>query len=63
MPFPMQWFAEYQPFTPMIETVRGLCSGTPIGWSGAIALGWCAIHRTRRVRRAMRLYNRDPVPA
>ena len=42
MPWPISWFAEYQPFTPMIETVRGLLLGTPIGWSGVIALGWCA---------------------
>ncbi|MFE6971984.1 ABC transporter permease [Streptomyces sp. NPDC057682] len=38
------WFrpiAEYQPFTPAIETLRGLLLGTEIGNSGWIALGWC----------------------
>jgi ABC-2 type transport system permease protein len=63
MPFPISWFAEYQPFTPMIETVRGLLLGTPIGWSGAIALGWCAFIGLVGYVGAMRLYDRDPVPA
>ncbi|MEZ0071529.1 hypothetical protein ABH927_000861 [Planotetraspora sp. GP83] len=39
---PVRWFAEYQPFTPLIETLPGLLMGTPIGNSGIIALAWCA---------------------
>jgi ABC-2 type transport system permease protein len=35
-------FAEYQPFTPITETLRGLLMGTPIGDSGVIAVAWCA---------------------
>jgi ABC-2 type transport system permease protein len=38
------WFrpiAEYQPFTPAIETLRGLLLGTEIGLNGWLALGWC----------------------
>ncbi len=35
-------FAEYQPFTPTTETLRGLLMGTPIGHSGVIAVAWCA---------------------
>ena len=31
MPAGMQWFAEHQPFTPIMETLRGLLMGTPIG--------------------------------
>ncbi|MCX2180195.1 ABC transporter permease [Streptomyces sp. SKN60] len=42
MPTGLRWFAEYQPFTPAIETLRGLLMGTPIGDSGWIALAWCA---------------------
>ncbi|QFG22968.1 ABC transporter permease [Actinomadura sp. WMMB 499] len=42
MPTAIRWFAEYQPFTPIMETVRGLLLGTPIGDSAAIALAWCA---------------------
>ncbi|MER7752656.1 ABC transporter permease [Kitasatospora sp. NPDC097643] len=42
MPTAIRWFAEYQPFTPIMETLRGLLLGTPIGNSGAIAAAWCA---------------------
>jgi ABC-2 type transport system permease protein len=41
MPTGLGWFAEYQPFTPMIETLRGLLMGTGIGTSGISALAWC----------------------
>ncbi|MEU6867592.1 ABC transporter permease [Streptomyces sp. NPDC046876] len=41
MPTAIRWFAEYQPFTPIMETVRGLLLGTPIGNSAAIATAWC----------------------
>ncbi|MEU3529776.1 ABC transporter permease [Streptomyces sp. NPDC038707] len=38
------WFrpiAEYQPFTPAIETLRGLLLGTGIGYNGWLAVAWC----------------------
>ncbi|QOV34693.1 ABC transporter permease [Streptomyces ferrugineus] len=38
------WFrpiAEYQPFTPAIETLRGLLLGTGIGNDGWLAVAWC----------------------
>ncbi|MCH0541758.1 ABC transporter permease [Streptomyces sp. MUM 203J] len=41
MPTGLRWFAEYQPFTPVIETLRGLLTGTGIGTSGYLALTWC----------------------
>ncbi|GAB2903651.1 ABC transporter permease [Streptomyces mayteni] len=41
MPDSMRWFTEYQPFTPMIETLRGLMLGTEIGNSGLISVAWC----------------------
>ncbi|WP_026402920.1 ABC transporter permease [Actinomadura rifamycini] len=41
MPAAIRWFADYQPFTPVMETLRGLLLGTPIGDSAAIAAGWC----------------------
>jgi ABC-2 type transport system permease protein len=43
MPTGLRWFADYQPFTPVIETLRGLLLGTGIGNSAGIALGWCAV--------------------
>ena len=41
MPTVLRWFAEYQPFTPIMETVRGLLLGTSIGNSAVIAIAWC----------------------
>ena len=38
----LRWFAEYQPFTPIIETLRGLLMGTGIGDQALIAAAWCA---------------------
>lgn len=40
MPAGLSWFAQYQPFTPFIETMRGLLLGTPLGWTPAFAVGW-----------------------
>ncbi|MCZ2820283.1 ABC transporter permease [Modestobacter sp. VKM Ac-2977] len=41
MPAVLQAVADHQPITPVIETVRGLLTGTPIGDAGWVALGWC----------------------
>jgi ABC-2 type transport system permease protein len=41
MPAGLSWFAEHQPFTPIIETLRGLLTGTAIGSSGVVAVAWC----------------------
>jgi len=38
----LRQFAEYQPFTPITETLRGLLLGTPIGSEWIQAVGWCA---------------------
>jgi ABC-2 type transport system permease protein len=37
----VRWFAQNQPFTPIIDSLRGLLTGTPIGHSGLIAVAWC----------------------
>lgn len=42
MPSWLQGFANHQPITPVIETIRGLLAGTPIGDNGWWAIGWCA---------------------
>ncbi len=42
MPPFLRGFSENQPITPVIETVRGLLTGTPIGDNGWIALVWSA---------------------
>jgi ABC-2 type transport system permease protein len=41
MPPALAWFAEHQPFTPFIETLRGLLTGTPIGSNGIVSVAWC----------------------
>lgn len=61
MPGWLRWFAEYQPFTPVIETVRGLLVGTPIGNNAVIAVGWCAVIGIGSYLWAKALYNRPPV--
>jgi ABC-2 type transport system permease protein len=40
MPAGLRQFAEYQPFTPITETVRGLLTGTGIGTEAIAALAW-----------------------
>lgn len=41
MPAALGWFAEYQPFTPINETPRGLLLGTEIGNDAWITPAWC----------------------
>jgi ABC-2 type transport system permease protein len=41
MPTWLHGFAEHQPVTPVIETLRGLLLGTPVGNSPWLALAWC----------------------
>ena len=42
MPSWLQGFASHQPVTPVIETLRGLLLGTPVGSHPWTALAWCA---------------------
>ena len=37
----LRQFAEYQPFTPIIETLRGLLLGTHVGSGWIQAVAWC----------------------
>ena len=59
MPAGLRWFAEHQPFTPIIETLRGLLMGTPIGNDGWIALAWCAVIALGGYLWSKRLFNRE----
>ncbi|MGE5137313.1 MAG: ABC transporter permease [Gemmatimonadota bacterium] len=63
MPTGLRWFAEYQPFTPVNETLRGLLLGTPIGNNAVIAVGWGAGITVGAYLWAKSLYRRRPVPA
>lgn len=61
MPAGLQWFAEYQPFTPFIETIRGLLFGTPIGWNLALTIGWCILIAAAGYVWSMTIYERKSV--
>ena len=42
MPSGIRWFAEYQPFTAIIDTLRHLLLGTPMeNGNGRLAIAWC----------------------
>lgn len=43
MPHWLQWVAANQPITPVIETIRGLLTGTDLGTRPWWAIGWCAL--------------------
>jgi ABC-2 type transport system permease protein len=61
MPAGVRWFAEYQPFTPVMETVRGLLHGTPLGGTAILAVGWCLLISAGGYWWALRLYGRNLV--
>jgi ABC-2 type transport system permease protein len=58
MPAGVRWFAEYQPFTPAIETVRDLLLGAPIGDNANLAIVWSLILALVGYLVARMLYNR-----
>jgi ABC-2 type transport system permease protein len=60
MPGWFQPIAEYQPFTPAIETLRGLLLGSEIGNSGWLAVAWCLGLATLGCFWSKSLFNRDP---
>ncbi|MFF1682408.1 ABC transporter permease [Streptomyces sp. NPDC058256] len=60
MPGWFQPIAEYQPFTPAIETLRGLLLGTEIGNNGWITIAWCVGLTVLGYRWSMAQFNRDP---
>ncbi|MGW4462802.1 ABC transporter permease [Micromonospora sp. NPDC004704] len=60
LPVGLRWFAEYQPFTAVIETLRGLLTGGPIGNNAIIAAAWCLAIAVLGYLWALRSYNRDP---
>jgi ABC-2 type transport system permease protein len=59
MPAGLRWFAEHQPFTPIIETLRALLTAQPVGSNGWIALIWCAVIAVGGYLWSKRLFNRE----
>ncbi|MGC9437562.1 ABC transporter permease, partial [Streptomyces sp. WG5] len=60
MPGWFQPIAEYQPFTPAIETLRGLLLGTGIGHNGWLAVAWCLALTALGYLWSKASFNRDP---
>ena len=60
LPAGMRWFSEYEPFTPVNETLRGLLTGTKIGDNLIIALAWCLGVAVLSYAWSRRLYEREP---
>lgn len=42
MPGPVRWFAENQPVTSIVNTLRNLLTSQPVGTDIWVALAWCA---------------------
>jgi ABC-2 type transport system permease protein len=62
MPTAVRSFAEYQPFTPMIEALRGLLLGTAIGNSAGIAFAWCIGIAVIGFMWSRKAFNRERTP-
>jgi ABC-2 type transport system permease protein len=60
MPGWFQPIAEYQPFTPAIETLRGLLLGSEIGHNGWLAIVWCLGLAVLGYVWSVSTFNRDP---
>ena len=58
MPAGLRQFAEYQPFTPATESVRGLLGGTGAGTNAIAAVAWSAGIALAGYLWARHLYNR-----
>ncbi|MET9949915.1 ABC transporter permease [Streptomyces sp. NPDC006339] len=60
MPGWFQPIAAYQPFTPAIETLRGLLLGSEIGHNGWLAVAWCAGLTVLGFLWTKSVFDRDP---
>jgi ABC-2 type transport system permease protein len=58
LPAGLRQFAEYQPFTPVIQTIRGLLTGGPIGAHAIAAVAWSAAIALACYLWSIRLYDR-----
>lgn len=58
MPAPVRWFAEHQPVTSIVDTIRNLFAGQPLGTEVWIALSWCVGLLVVAYALAMRTYRR-----
>ena len=65
LPLPgwLQGIAEYQPFTPIISTIRGLLADTPEGRDAAWAVGWSIAIAVIGYVWSLWLYRRHAAPS
>lgn len=56
MPAAVGWFAEHQPVTSIVDTIRNLLAEQPVGDAGWIALAWCVGLLVVAYTLAMRTY-------
>lgn len=61
LPAVLRAFADHQPFTPMIETLRALLLGLPVGGDLLVALAWCVVLSVVGLVWSTRLYERRSV--
>jgi ABC-2 type transport system permease protein len=59
----LQGIAEYQPFTPIISTIRGLLADTPEGSDAAWAVGWSIAIAVIGYVWSLWLYRRHAAPS
>jgi ABC-2 type transport system permease protein len=55
---PVRWFAQHQPVTSIVNTLRNLYGEQPVGNEGWIAVGWCVGLLLVAYALAMRTYRR-----
>ena len=60
MPAPVRAFADNQPVTAIVETIRNLLTGQPVGTNIWTALAWCVAITIIAYYVAMRAYQRVP---
>jgi len=57
----VRWFSEYQPFTPVIDTLRGLLLATSFDNSVVLAVAWCVVLALVGYLWARAVYNRNSI--
>jgi ABC-2 type transport system permease protein len=58
MPGPVRVFAENQPVTAIVDAIRNLLAGQPVGSDIWVALGWCVALLAAAYGFAMLAYRR-----
>ena len=58
MPGPVRWFAEHQPVTSIVDTLRRLLAEEPLGQQGWVAVAWCTGLLVAAYALAMSTYRR-----